>query len=54
LYGLTHDEEKSFEVEVGWITTGTRRKFQHVPKEILKEAEEQAKKALADEEDDDD
>jgi hypothetical protein len=43
-----HDEEKPFELEMSWICEESGREFQKVPAEIVAEAEQQAKAALAD------
>lgn len=61
LYGLAHEEEKLFEVEVGWIKLPAAAaaggvasvKFEHIPLTLLTQAETEAKAAL-DEGDDED
>eukprot|EP00395_MALV-II_sp_L67-2_P000434 gene433-94_t len=46
------DEGKTFELEVNWISSETNYEHQIVPAELLAEAEERAKRALEDEDDD--
>ncbi|KAK2958776.1 putative Proteasome subunit alpha type-3 [Blattamonas nauphoetae] len=46
LYGLTHEEERIWEIEMGWITEANNWVFETVPAPILKAAEDEAKKWL--------
>jgi len=43
-----HDEikDKNFELELGWISKGTSKKFQFVPKALFEEAEKYAKESM--------
>jgi len=47
-----HDEQKPFELEINWICKETGYTHAVVAPELIKEAEEQAKKALEDEDED--
>ncbi len=40
-----HDEEKSFELEMAWISEESNRLFQQVPATIVADAEQKAKEA---------
>ena len=46
-------KDKTFELEMSWVGAETSGKFQRVPADILKAAEDAAKAALADDSDDD-
>uniref|UniRef100_A0A061QUJ2 Proteasome subunit alpha type-3 n=1 Tax=Tetraselmis sp. GSL018 TaxID=582737 RepID=A0A061QUJ2_9CHLO len=41
-----HEEEKPFELEMGWVCEESGMEFRHVPAEVQREAEEFAKAAL--------
>lgn len=41
-----HDEQKPFEVELGWVCEESGKEFRKVPAELVKEAETAAKSAL--------
>jgi 20S proteasome subunit alpha 7 len=41
-----HDEEKEFELELGWVCEESGRQFQRVPTELADEANRAAKDAL--------
>lgn len=43
-----HDEEKPFELELSWVCEETNNEFRRVPADLVKEAEDAAKAALAD------
>jgi len=45
LRGL-REEEKAYEIEMGWVCDETNRRFQRVPKELVDEADAAAKAAL--------
>lgn len=47
-----HDEQKPFELEVNWICQSSGWEHQIVPQELIDAAEERAKKALEDEDED--
>jgi len=48
-----HDEkDKDFELEVSWITDDSNYEFQIVPRQLVEKAEEEAKKAIEDEDED--
>lgn len=47
-----HDENKDFELEMHWITKANNCIHTAVPADLLKEAQEKAKKALEEEDDD--
>ena len=56
---VAHDDnkDKEFELEMSWVSSlsgPTKGKHQHVPRELLEEAERLAKKALEGDDDDDD
>lgn len=48
------DQSKKMELEMGWICESTGLKFEHVPKELVLEAEKEAKVLLDDSDMDDD
>merc|ERR1719174_1270887 len=49
-----HDEkDTNFELECAWISADSDYKFQHVPAEMIKEAEEKAKQELEDDDEND-
>lgn len=43
-----HDEEKPFELELSWVCEETNNEFRRVPADLVKEATDAAKAALAD------
>jgi 20S proteasome subunit alpha 7 len=43
-----HDEEKPFELELSWVCEETNNEFSRVPADLVKEATDAAKAALAD------
>jgi hypothetical protein len=43
-----HDEEKPFELELSWVCEESNNEFSRVPAELVKEATDAAKAALAD------
>lgn len=47
-----HDESREFELEINWICADSKYEHQIVPKNLVDAAEEQAKKAIEDEDDD--
>eukprot|EP00191_Tetraselmis_sp_GSL018_P023617 CAMPEP_0177627542 /NCGR_PEP_ID=MMETSP0419_2-20121207/31259_1 /TAXON_ID=582737 /ORGANISM="Tetraselmis sp., Strain GSL018" /LENGTH=450 /DNA_ID=CAMNT_0019128703 /DNA_START=142 /DNA_END=1497 /DNA_ORIENTATION=- len=49
-----HEEEKPFELEMGWVCEESGMEFRHVPAEVQREAEEFAKAALEAEDMEDD
>jgi 20S proteasome subunit alpha 7 len=56
---VAHEEskDKEFELEMTWISASdgpTKGRHEHVPKELLEEAEKHAKKSLEPEDDDED
>eukprot|EP00397_Hematodinium_sp_SG-2012_P041034 GEMP01045102.1.p1 GENE.GEMP01045102.1~~GEMP01045102.1.p1 ORF type:complete len:252 (+),score=56.14 GEMP01045102.1:46-801(+) len=50
-----HDEkDKDFELECSWITDATNYQFELIPRDVVQKAQEEAKKAIEEEDEDDD
>jgi 20S proteasome subunit alpha 7 len=54
LYKIHDDDGKPFEIEMSWVCDDSNRQHQHVPAELVAEAERAAKAALDDDDMDDD
>lgn len=54
MYKVHDEKDKDFELECSWITDATNYEFQMVPRQLVQKAQDDAKKAIAEEDEDDD